>query len=409
MSITAQVDQSKPERIAEDAFLNVNFDTTTSWGSLAGSIPRIIESNGVVINLLMLQNSVTFDQNRALRAMLNLYSEFTVRKISVEWVPMYPDRFAPTAFSNLGLAGINLATKENINLLFQFFGKSSEVWMLPDHDDTIVADNDQGNFYLARSQGTAVHALTTESTMLNFSPHIQDIVMTQSGPTAAGGNQSNLYAPIGSISLTDTGAGAGSIKIGTVSKPMGWLPSRVYTSDYTAALSGLDFNVYQTLFGYKYYFYTPFNSTPTDYGARINVGLFRYNFQLAFRKPEMRPWLIPQSDFIETEVSYKKRKLLAELTGEQMLAHGVKPQFTQATQYQADQLRAQGKTPVPLGPRDQISEEELDTKLAKAIAEKEKQQATEPKSTPVTAEGPKQSVQSTPLSRLSQALPGRRG
>lgn len=410
MSLTAQVDSQKPNRLQETAFLNVNFDSTTSWGTDSALVARQVENNGVVVNLLMLQNSVTFDQNRALRAMLNLYEEFTVREISVEWIPRFPHILAANTAANMGLAGVGGFSKELINLYYRFFCESAEVWMVPDMDDTQVANNDAGSFYLARSKPGAVHATTVESCKLTFSPHIQDMVLTQLGNTVAGGVASGLYAPLASISMTDSGAGAGSLRVGTVSKPMGWLPTRIYTAENgSTGPTGQDFNVFQTLFGFKYWFYTPFNSTSDNFN-RGNVGIFRYNFQLAFRKPETRQWLIPSSEFIESSSSFKKRKLLAELTGEQLLSHGVRPEFTVTQKYHNDKIAAEGKQPAVNAPHDFVSEEELDRKLDVAIKAAEAKRATQSTTpTPVTAEGPKQSALSTPLSRLSQAIPGRRG
>lgn len=285
-------------------------------------------------------HAYSLQQYQTMTNMFNYYQYYRCKKYSVEYVPRYSTHQAPLGYitnqiysSSPALDTVYTVAAENL------FMENAEISLIFDKDDTFVRANDLQEYYLVRSLPGTVTAKTTNCCRLVFDPTQFDMTMNQFNGTE---DQRPTYSlPVQATSNNATTnnnsglVGATTMET-TIPEVNRWRATKIATNVATNNTTALNLN--EVMFGFKYYFYTPFNSTtatPAGTTVAIYAGLFRIQATYEFKDMEFRAFVVPPA-LAATEEEEKKLNLLRKVKGESYVLqkHRTNPTFTPIRQAQ---------------------------------------------------------------------------
>ena len=376
--------------------LHLNYDVNQQWQPFVSGTQNRRTVQAVAASLRV-DDIFNFGilQGQAVVNMFNLYQEFRVASFKLSFIPRYESSQAA-----LGYIQNQPSYQDNTGLpsyVENFFCETAEYILLMDKQDTFVTDNNLDEYYLLRSHPAAITGKTTERRFLAFAPQQYDINAALVSPVATNGGQiSGAYQ--GPAISNGSGSAAANFQTDTTQTEVNaWRSTKVFTGitgSTPGAVGNLVLNTGETLFGWRWYCYTPFNTVALSGSSTVvTVGTFRVEWDLEFRNPEFRPYITSLGLVGER---LEEIQLLRKLKGEEylLLDHNQRPQFITA---QKDAIKrtaeSAGFTPA-LDPHKTIAEDIQELKKQKAEREAK------------SASNPAPSSQQTPISQSARSALG---
>lgn len=337
---------SKPHgHIVPYATFNVNYDYKVRWNAVdANGFPTATNAYFDQIAVADVRQYTT-QQWQMLQTYFGWYQQFRCKRYTLEWIPRFRDNSGVTC-EVINQIHQQQAPIHNIpsDIDSNFFAENTEITLVPDMDDTVVRSNNLDEYYLVRSQPYARTGPVKSPIKLTFDPHIFDVTAgaiagteTADPQNATAASGSANYAPANSNpSLT------GAIieeAVTPIKNP--WRATKIGISLGTNVDQ---LNLYECMFGYKFYFYTPFNTVTAAAGTSItgSVGLMRCHVEWEFKMPEYKffPAVVSLNT---TEENEKQLTLLRKVHGETYLLNQAKkpPEFSHTPIRQAQRASAE--------------------------------------------------------------------
>lgn len=377
---------SPGDTLRPHAAYRANYDAGLTWTATDAS------GNATVTNAYSDQVSA-FDvafystsQWTQLRAHFDWYQHFRCAGYSVEWIPRFRDNDGVVAQILLDTQIGSPARLDNSVALCNFFAENAEITLIADLEDTIIRNNNIDEYLLVRANPKCHTGPVKKPLKLFFVPSMLDVTVSDMNGLESTSPENNLqgqpvknYAPTNSNSST-----IGAITETSVVPEMNkWRSTKISAQTTTGATKGTSLNVNETLFGYKWYTYTPFNSASgVGSGNGTTVGFLRVQSHWEFMDVEYRMFVQPPQVTMDAEQE-KQLTLLRKIHGEKYMlqSHKHNPRLAGPRIIEREVVEAAGHQ-VATQNRQRDTEEDI------AAAKKQKTTPADP--------SPAQSSQGTP-------------